>query len=332
MNALPERSVAGNGGQGAARVSVVMPVRNNAETVAQALRSVLAEPEVGEVLFVDDGSTDGSAEIARGLDDDRVRIVPGPQTGVAAAYSTGYAEARLDYVAICDGDDLYRPGRFAWQVGFLDAQPKYVAVVGAYASTDSRLRIYAPLLVDRPEGDVEDVLRAGEPVSTLCAWLVRRRAVVALGGRRTWFEVACDLDYQFRLATLGKVRFVPREAYVYRLREGSVTHANTRARNAFFTAAARDFARQRALRGSDDLADGHPPAFQPPALSAKRQAASAQLAGHLLGHAHRARLAGEGAEALRAALWALRLDPMRGAAWRTAAAVLAERARGGPKG
>src|SRR3954470_15411705 len=79
-------------------VSVVIPMRNAERFVAETLRSVLAQAGQGnafelEVVVVDDGSTDGSADVVRGLTDSRVRMIPGPQRGISASFNAGLAAA-----------------------------------------------------------------------------------------------------------------------------------------------------------------------------------------------------------------------------------------------
>ena len=306
------------------RVSIIMPVLNCAGTLRQALSSVLSQPEVGEVVFVDDGSTDGSPDIARQVGDCRVRIVQGPRAGCAAAFKAGLDAARRDYVAECDGDDFYRPRRLEWQVAFLDRAPGHVAVAGAFASTDSRARIEVPLLADTAEREVRDELLAGRPASHFCAWLLRRETAMRLGGMRQWFTTGPDLDLQYRAAELGEVLFMPRIAYVYRLHGTSITHRESAARNLFYQEQARRFAVQRRATGTDDLAQGHPPTFMPNSAEVAPMSAHNQFAGHLLGHAHRLRVKGERASALRAILQSIRFAPLRAGAWRSGASILAD--------
>src|SRR6476469_7091894 len=111
-------------------VSVVMPMRNAERFVAESLRSLLALRGQGEgfeleVIVVDDGSTDRSAEVVRGLNDGRVRIVPGPQRGISAAFNVGLAAALGQILTRCDADDLYPPDRLDWQVRWLAEHPEF---------------------------------------------------------------------------------------------------------------------------------------------------------------------------------------------------------------
>lgn len=109
-----------------ARVSVILPAFNAAETLGAAIASVRAQTfRDWELLVVDDGSTDRTVEIARqaGAADARISVVSQPHAGVACALNTGLTRARGDYVARMDADDIAFPPRLARQIEFLDRSP-----------------------------------------------------------------------------------------------------------------------------------------------------------------------------------------------------------------
>ena len=91
-------------------ISVIIPLYNKRETVARALRSVFTQTvEDFEVIVVDDGSNDGSAEIVKSFADPRIRIITQPNSGVSAARNRGVSESRSNLVALLDGDDEWLP-------------------------------------------------------------------------------------------------------------------------------------------------------------------------------------------------------------------------------
>lgn len=116
-------------------VSALVAAHEAAPFVGAAVGSLLQQSLADlEVLVVDDGSTDGTAEVARAAAraDRRVRLMAlGRNRGQAAALNAGLAEARGRYLAVLDADDLATPSRLALQVAALEARPGLVLVGGA---------------------------------------------------------------------------------------------------------------------------------------------------------------------------------------------------------
>jgi glycosyltransferase involved in cell wall biosynthesis len=109
---------------GTPRFSVVMAAFNAAGTVRSAIGSVLAQTQPDlELIVVDDGSTDGTAEAVARVDDPRVRYTSQPNRGPAAARNTGIAQARGEYVAFLDSDDLFLPSYLERSEAALNATP-----------------------------------------------------------------------------------------------------------------------------------------------------------------------------------------------------------------
>ena len=223
-------------------VSVIIPMKNAARFVRAAVESVLAQADVElEIIVIDDGSSDRSAEIVRGIDDPRVRIIPGPRKGISAAFNAGLADAKGEFLARCDADDLYPSDRLPWQVQFLQSHPDFEHKTEAAGA------------------EVTDELRRGHGRSHVCAYLFRTELLRQIGGCREFFVTAEDVDLQFRLAEITRIWHEPRPAYLYRLHGTSITHRQRSGERAFFERCARQFQQQRRTRGSDDVDLGWPP-------------------------------------------------------------------------
>jgi glycosyltransferase involved in cell wall biosynthesis len=107
-----------------ASVSVIIPAFNAAIFLRDAIESVLAEPHRPlEIIVVDDGSTDKTADIARSFGD-AVTCLCQPNAGPAAARNRGLKAAKGDYIAFLDADDLWVAGRLACHFACLASHPE----------------------------------------------------------------------------------------------------------------------------------------------------------------------------------------------------------------
>lgn len=108
-------------------VSVLLPVRNAAGTIARAVAGVRAQTRTDwELVAVDDGSTDGTRELLRraAAEDARIRLLEQPPLGLVAVLNAGLAVARGRFIARLDADDECHPGRLAAQAACLEAEPE----------------------------------------------------------------------------------------------------------------------------------------------------------------------------------------------------------------
>src|SRR5260221_10489262 len=113
-------------------VSVVIPSYNHAAYVDQAVRSALAQEVDGlEVLVVDDGSTDDSVEIVRGITDPRLRLLTQDNQGAHAAINRGLQAAGGEHLSVLNSDDRYAAGRLAAALVVFRRSPE-VALVGSW--------------------------------------------------------------------------------------------------------------------------------------------------------------------------------------------------------
>ena len=113
----------------APRVSVVMPVRDRAHCVARAIDGVLGQTYRDfELIVVDDGSSDGTADIAAGYGD-ALTLIRQPAAGAYQARNRGIAAAKGELIAFADSDDVWLPGKLEAQVPLL-YRPEVALVFG----------------------------------------------------------------------------------------------------------------------------------------------------------------------------------------------------------
>ncbi|MFL6731855.1 MAG: glycosyltransferase family 2 protein [Sphingomicrobium sp.] len=132
--------------------SVIVPVFNRAGVVGQAVTSLADQTlENIEIIVVDDGSSDASAEVAERAGGQRVRVIRHSHNrGIPAARNTGLQAAAGKYIAWLDSDDLARPQRLQRQASFLEKHPEIAFVGSSAGRIDSngrrKRRTIVPLL------------------------------------------------------------------------------------------------------------------------------------------------------------------------------------------
>jgi glycosyltransferase involved in cell wall biosynthesis len=208
---------------GRPRVTVFLPVFNRARLLPSAIESVLSQSFGDfELLIVDDGSTDGSSEVARSYADPRIRLVVSARNqGIPRTRNLGLELARGEYLANADSDDWSYPQRLARQVGFLDAHPA-IAAVGSWAlKTDaSGSRSRGPLL--RPT-DPRSI--RGRILFATCfknPTMVARTEVVREFGFRDQFVICSDIDLWSRISEKYALANLPE--FLVRYRPGGTSH------------------------------------------------------------------------------------------------------------
>ena len=210
-------------------ITALMTVYNAERWVEAAVRSILDQTmSEFELLVVDDGSTDGSADILDRLAsmDERISIIRQENQGVARSANTGFRQARFDLVARIDADDLAYPQRFERQLAFFEANPEIVAA-GSSADyiNDAGDRIG---VADNPftsDERVQERLRTGRAIYFIhSSMMFRRDAVLDVGGYREMFPVAHDTDLINRLVIAGHaVRAQPERLVAYRLHGSAIS-------------------------------------------------------------------------------------------------------------
>jgi len=167
-------------------VSVVVPAFNAESTIAMTLQSVISQTYSNvEIVLVDDGSTDGTADIVARL---RSRNVPiryeyQPNRGVAAARNLGIAVARGEFIATLDADDLWHPAKLQRQVERMIEAGSDTAMVYSWCSwvdENGKTIAYAP--PKAVEGAILPYLCLGDIVLSCSNGLFRTDALRAIGG------------------------------------------------------------------------------------------------------------------------------------------------------
>ena len=216
------------------RVSVVIPCFNAAATVGEAIESALAQSwRDVEIIVVDDGSSDGSAEVLRSFAS-RIRIDSGPNRGASAARNRGTALAAGAYIQYLDADDLLTPQAIEKRLLVLDDTGTDVAYSDWQrfemdAAGSRRFGEIVARCIEEVDPDAE-IACATDFWAPPAALLYRRRIVEAIGGWNERLPVIQDARFLFDAARHG-ARFVhvPGVSAFYRQAASSLSRSNERA-------------------------------------------------------------------------------------------------------
>jgi len=190
-------------------VSVVVPAFNAARTIQETLDSISQQTyRTIEVIVVDDGSTDHTAEIARrhSLCDPRFRVVSKPNGGVASARNEGIRASSGEFIAFIDADDLWHPTKIAKQLdALLAAGPDTALVYSPFRLIDADGKVLASPHKYGVSGWVLYRHFYSNLVGNGSALLVRKKVLEEFGGFDTWLrrqgaEGCEDLLLQLRIA------------------------------------------------------------------------------------------------------------------------------------
>ncbi|WP_338665114.1 glycosyltransferase [Pararoseomonas sp. SCSIO 73927] len=195
---------------GAGRVSVVIPLYNHAAYIGAAVESALAQgPVLREVIVIDDGSTDSSAETMRqvAVRDPRIRFRSRPNQGAHATINEGLDEATGEFVAVLNSDDAYLPGRLDALVLRLDAEPGAALAASGIAFMDGNGAPvengwYREAMAFREGRDTATALVNANFLMTTSNYLFRRDLPGRIGGFAA-LRYTHDLDFALRALALG---------------------------------------------------------------------------------------------------------------------------------
>ncbi len=196
-------------------ISVVIPLYNKAGQIGETLRSVLNQ-SFGhfEVVIVDDGSTDGSAAMAEGVEDPRIRLIRQSNQGVAAARNRGIEESRCELIAFLDADDLWQPDYLQTQYELSLKYPQCSVFACNYEFADSEGGVY-PTIIKRLPFDTEEgildnyfeVASVSHPPLWTSAVMVRKAAIRKIGCFPAGVKSGEDLLTWARLACANEIAY-----------------------------------------------------------------------------------------------------------------------------
>lgn len=204
-------------------VRVIMPAYNARRFIRAAIQSVQRQSlKDWEMVVVDDGSTDDTAEIVAGLGDGRISLIRQENCGPEAARHKGLEGCRTEFVAAMDADDEMADDRLERQAAFLRANPQVSAVGGQimFLSEDGRKRGFAshwPLEHDAIVRQMLKIRCAFCNATVLCRREVRQQISYEHRG-----GPGADVDAACQMARLGRLANLPQVVHYVRIHDQSI--------------------------------------------------------------------------------------------------------------
>lgn len=249
------------------RVSIIVPVYDVAPYLRAAIDSILSQTFADyELLLINDGSTDGSAEILEEYRrrDTRIVTLHKENEGVARTLNRGLAMARGEYIRRFDADDTCLPTALENQVVFLDSHPEIAMVSTQQAFQTTRGKIARNHRTPNSRYFDNQPYRIVEPreIYDLVpivhgTVLLRRKVLDQIGYYRPEFLTSEDQDLWFRISERYKIAIMNECTYFLRLHSGSAT-ARHRQTIRFYLDLTLKFHEERLKTGSDPLQRGEP--------------------------------------------------------------------------
>ena len=204
--------------------SIIIPLYNKEGSIAQALDSVMAqECQDFEVVVVDDGSTDAGAAVVENYGDPRIRLVRQENAGVSAARNRGIEEAKGEYVAFLDADDVWMPGFLSEIVALQKEFPQCRAQATNYVFNSNGVK--SPTILRKIPFSGErgvlvnyfEVASCSHPPVWTSAVCIERRLLQEIGGfpvgiksgedLLTWARVAVRTDWAYSMKEMAQYNF-----------------------------------------------------------------------------------------------------------------------------
>lgn len=191
-------------------VSIVLPVYNYAGYIARAIEGVNAQTYQNvDLIVVDDGSTDGSGDIAERLG---ARVIRQANRGLAGARNIGIRGVHPDakYIALLDADDVWAPTKVEKQVLLMENQPRVglCHTNGRFIYAEGERRNFVPRRIRRPDLPAADHILPGNKIFASSV-LLRRDVLERAGPFHEPLRIAEDWDMWFRMAPLCEFAFLP---------------------------------------------------------------------------------------------------------------------------
>ncbi len=199
------------------KISVVIPTYNAIDYLPEAIGSVLNQSFADfELIIVDDGSTDNTAQWVSQLQDDRINLIYQVHQGKSVARNAGVKAAKADYIAFLDADDIWEAAKLEQQFNYLQANPNIGVVYTWTAIADQDGIPTGHLVASTLEGDVWEELIKKNILACGSTPMIRASCFETVGLFNRHLPYAQDWDMWLRLAAKYRFGVIPLPCVRYR--------------------------------------------------------------------------------------------------------------------
>ena len=208
-------------------ISVVIPLYNKATYISRTLSSAMMQTfRDFEIVVVDDGSTDDSAAVVESLDISCLRLIKQENAGVSAARNRGIEEAKGEFIAFLDADDVWKPNYLKTQMSLVEKYPQCDVFATNYEFCDKKGKVTPTIIrklpFDGEDGELEnyfEVSSCSHPPICSISIMVRKMAIISIGGFPVGIKLGEDLLTWARLAVKYRIAYSTISSSVYHVEE-----------------------------------------------------------------------------------------------------------------
>ena len=199
------------------RISVIIPAYNAEETLPETIESVRKQTFTDfEIIVINDGSTDSTAELVAAIPDERIRLFSDENGGLATARNRGLRRSRGHLITFLDADDLWTPDKLEAQYQALQDDPIAGAVYSWTLVMDDATGRLNPGIAASFSGDVYEQLYRGNFIASGSNLMLRRSVFEATGFFSLRAKGVEDWEYWLRIARNYRFTAVPEFQVLYR--------------------------------------------------------------------------------------------------------------------
>ena len=207
------------------RATVLLPVRNGGRWLEETIQSLEDQTfKDFELLVIDDGSTDNGIEIIKQSNLQHIRVIPGPQQGLAKALALGVNEAKTEIIFRQDQDDISLPSRFQLQYNFLEENKDHAAVGSNATKIDEKGKKKGVIKSPNKSKAIEMYFNLSNPL-VHSSMAFRKSAVFAAGNYWSPSSDPFPEDFHLwsRLIKKGEIANLPSILIMYRIHDKSLS-------------------------------------------------------------------------------------------------------------